>query len=143
MEKRHDCEWAAPTFIQKKKTGDIRVLTDFRKLNEAIRRKPFPLPKISDLLLKLKGFKYATAIDLSMGYYHIPLDEHSQKLCATIFPWGKYVYKRLPMGVSSAPDIFQSIMMDLLGDLEYTRAYIDDVYAYLRRYLRGSPGEAE
>ena len=62
-----------------------------------------------------------------MGYYHIPLDEESCKLEATIFPWGKYVYKRLPMGVSSAPDIFQSIMMDLLGDLDYARAYIDDV----------------
>jgi hypothetical protein len=40
-----DSEWAAPTFIQAKKTGDVRILTDFRRL----RTKPFPLPKISDL----------------------------------------------------------------------------------------------
>jgi hypothetical protein len=32
----HESEWAAPTFIQPKKTGDVRILTDFRKLNEAI-----------------------------------------------------------------------------------------------------------
>ena len=86
MEKSYDSEWAAPTFIQRKKTGDIRVLTDFRRLNAVLKRKPFPLPKISDLLLKLEGFQYATAIDLSMGYYHIPLDEESQKLCTTILP---------------------------------------------------------
>ena len=70
----HASPWTAGTFIQPKKTGDIRVLTDFRKLNEYIVRKPHPLPKISELLQKLEGFKYATAIDLSMGYYHIPLD---------------------------------------------------------------------
>jgi hypothetical protein len=52
-----DSEWAATTFIQAKKTGDVRILTYFRRLNAQIRRKPFPLPKISDLLRKLSGFK--------------------------------------------------------------------------------------
>jgi hypothetical protein len=66
-----DSEWAAPTFIQAKKTGDVRILTYFRRLNAQIKRKPIPLPKISDILRKLSGFKYATAIDLIMGYYHI------------------------------------------------------------------------
>jgi hypothetical protein len=61
-------EWAAPTFTQAKKTGDVRILTDFRRLNAQKKRKPFPLPKTSDLLTKLSGFKYATAIYLSMGY---------------------------------------------------------------------------
>jgi hypothetical protein len=79
-----DSEWAAPIFIQAKKTGDVRILTDFRRLNAQIRRKPFPLPRISDLLRKLSGFKYAMAIDLSMGCYHIPLDLEAQKLCTTI-----------------------------------------------------------
>jgi hypothetical protein len=73
----HQSEWAAPTFVQPKKTGDVRILTDFRKLNKVLVRKPFPLPKISELLQKLQGFRYAIAIDLSIGYYHIPLDEHS------------------------------------------------------------------
>jgi hypothetical protein len=32
-------------------------------------------------------------------------------------PWGKYQYKRLPMGVKTSPDIFQRIMYELLGDI--------------------------
>ena len=122
-----DSPWTAGTFIQPKKTGDVRVLTDFRKLNEWIVRRPHPLPKISDLLQRLEGFQYATAIDLSMGYYHIPLDKYSQGLCGTVMPWGIYQYKVLPMGISNAPDIFQSIMMRLLGDLEYVHVYMDDI----------------
>jgi hypothetical protein len=98
-----DSEWAAPTFIQTKKTGHVRFLTDLKRLHSQIKIKPFPLPKISDLLKKLSGFKYATTIDLRMGYYHIPLDLEAQKLCKTILPWGKYQYTRLPMGVKTSP----------------------------------------
>jgi hypothetical protein len=122
-----DSEWAAPTFIPAKNTGDVRILTDFRILNAHIKRKLFPLPKISDLLRQLSVFKYATVIDLSMGYYHIPLDLEAHKLCTTILPWGKYQYKRLPMGVKTSPDIFQRIMYELLGDIPNIKVYLDDI----------------
>ena len=67
----NDSKWAAPTFVVPKKTGDVCMLTDFRELNKVMKWKPYPLPKISNLLQKLQGFKYVTAINLSMGYYHI------------------------------------------------------------------------
>ena len=85
------------------------MLTDFRRLNAVLKRKPYPLPKISDLLYKLQGFTYATAIDLSMGYYHIPLDEESQKLCTTTLPSGKYRYRKLPRGGSRIPQISSKV----------------------------------
>ena len=127
LKRDHNSPWAAATFIIPKKTGDVRVVTDFRKLNMVLKRKPFPLPKISDILQKLEGFTYATAIDLSMGYYHIPLDESTQELCTTVVPWGKYRYLRLPMGIKNSPDVFQNVMMEILGDLPFVRVYLDDV----------------
>jgi hypothetical protein len=105
----------------------VRILTDFRRLNAQIKSKPFTLPKNSDLLRKLSGFKYATEIELIMGYYHIPLDLEAQKLCTTILPWGKYQYKRLPMGVKTSPDIFQMIMCELLGDIPNIQVYLHDI----------------
>ena len=122
-----DSEWASPTFIIAKKQGTVRVLTDFRKLNKKLVRKPFPIPKISDIMQKLQGFQYATALDLNMGYYHIRLDPDSQKLCTIIFPWGKYQYLRLPLGVSVSADIFQERMSGLMQGLEFARTYIDDL----------------
>jgi RNase H-like domain found in reverse transcriptase/Reverse transcriptase (RNA-dependent DNA polymerase)/Integrase zinc binding domain len=119
--------WAAPTFIHPKKTGDVRILTDLRELNKWIVRKPYPLPKIQDMLQKLEQFSYATALDLSMGYYHIPLDKEAQELCTTILPWGKFSYAKLPMGLCNSPDIFQAVMNDLLGDLSYVLVYLDDI----------------
>jgi hypothetical protein len=62
-----------------------------------------------------------------MGYYHIELCPDSKKLCTIVLPWGKYEYQRLPMGLCNSPDIFQEKVSTLLGDLEFVRAYIDDV----------------
>jgi hypothetical protein len=84
-----DSEWAAPTFIQPKKTGDVRVLTDFCVLNRYIKQMPYPLPKSSDLLQKLEGFTWATALDLSMGYNHIVLDKESKNLTMIVPAWSK------------------------------------------------------
>ena len=122
-------EWAAPTFIIPKKDGSVRFISDFRELNKRIKRKPFPIPKIQDMLLKLEGFQYATSLDLNMGYYHIELNPDSRKLCTIVLPWGKYEYLRLPMGLCNSPDIFQEKMSTLMQDLEFVRAYIDDLLA--------------
>ena len=120
-------EWAAPTFIVPKKDGKVRFVSDFRELNKRIVRNPFPLPKIQDLMLKLEGFQYATALDLNMGYYHIHLTPNASRLCTIVLPWGKYEYTRLPMGVKCSPDIFQERMADLFQGMEYVRAYLDDL----------------
>jgi hypothetical protein len=69
LEECNDSEWGAPTFIIPKKDGRIRFISDFHKLNQYLKRKPFPIPKIQDMLLKLKGFTYVSALDLNMGYY--------------------------------------------------------------------------
>ncbi len=122
-------EWAAPTFIIPKKDGSVRFISDFRELNKRIRRKPYPIPKIQDMLLKLEGFKYATSLDLNMGYYHIELSPDSKKLCTIVLPFGKYEYQRLPMGLCNSPDIFQEKMSELFTGLEFVRAYIDDLLA--------------
>ena len=129
LKKVNHSEWAAPTFIIPKKDGSVRFISDFRELNKRIKRKPYPIPKIQDLLLKLEGFKFATSLDLNMGYYHIELSPASKRLCTIVLPFGKFEYKRLPMGLCNSPDIFQEKMSELMEGLEYVRAYIDDVLA--------------
>jgi hypothetical protein len=70
-------------------------------------------------LQELEGFTFATALDLNMGYYTIRLDSDASKICTIIFPWGKYSYNQLPMGIASSPDIFQGKMSELMESLEY------------------------
>ena len=135
LEFQPESEWASPSFITAKQDGTVRFLTDFREVNKRLVRKPFPLPKISTVLQELEGFTYATTLDLNMGYYTIRLDPDSSKICTLIFPWGKYSYLRLPMGIAGSPDIFQAKMSALMVALEFVRAYLDDLLCITKANL--------
>jgi len=84
------------------------------------------------MLQDMEGFTYATSLDLNMGYYTIRLDPDAQKICTVIFPWGKYSYLRLPMGIACAPDIFQEKMSGLMATLEWIKVYLDDLLIITR-----------
>ena len=45
-----ESSWKSPSFFHKKKDGDIRFVSDLRKLNEATERNAFPLPVIDDVI---------------------------------------------------------------------------------------------
>jgi hypothetical protein len=79
LEEDYTSEWASPTFAISKKNGTIRVVSDFRKLNSLLKRHPFAIPKIGDMIRSMEGFTFATALDVNMGYYHIKLDADAQR----------------------------------------------------------------
>jgi hypothetical protein len=83
-------------------------------------------------LQELEEFTFATALDLNMGYYTIRLDPDASRICTIIFPWEKYSYKRLLMGIAGSSDIFQSNMSELMEILEYIQAYVDDLLCISR-----------
>ena len=74
VEDANDSEWGAPSFAQPNpKTDFIRFVIDFQNLNSQLKRKPYPKPKIREIILNLKGLQYAASLDLNMGYYQIHL----------------------------------------------------------------------
>ena len=103
-----------------KNNGNFCFISDFREVHKRT-KKPFPIPKMQDLLLKLEGFKKAPSLDLNMGYYYIKLYPFSIKLWTIVLPWGNYEYQKLSMGLCNSPDIFQEKMKDLFNGLDYVR----------------------
>jgi hypothetical protein len=97
-------------------------ISDIRELNKRMVIKPYHIPKTSTTLQELEGFTYAMALDLNMGYYTIKLDTTAAKVCTIIFPWGKYSFRRLPMGFAGLADIG-----NLMATLEYVRVYVDNL----------------
>ncbi len=135
LEWQPSSRWASPTFIIPKKDSTVHTISDFRELNKRIVRKPYPIPKISLIPQELESFTYATAFDLNMGYYTIRLDLVASEMCTIIFPWGKYSYKRLPMGFGGSAYIFQAQIMDLMASLEFVQAYMDTLLIITRGIL--------
>ena len=55
------------------------------------------------------------------------MDEESSKLLCINTYRGLYNYTRLILGVKVAPAIFQQVMDTMVGDHDYTTAYLDDI----------------
>ena len=60
------------------KMEGVRMCIDFRKVNLVTQDDPFPLPRIEELIENLSIAKYITTLDLTKGYYQVPLDESSK-----------------------------------------------------------------
>jgi transposase InsO family protein len=72
-------------------------------------------------------------MDLSQGYWQMPLDEESRKLTAFITASGMYRFRRVPFGLVNAPSAFQKAMtLEVLGSLsgKCAYAYLDDVIVW-------------
>ena len=120
-------DWCAPIVPVLKPNGEVRITTDFKKLNQAVKRERYLLPTVEELLHKLRGSKVFSKLDARSGFFQVPLDNESAKLTAFITPCGRYYYKRLPQGISSAPEIFQMQMEAILGDQENVEVFMDDI----------------
>jgi len=80
--------------------------------------------------MQLKGFTYATALDLNMGYYTIRIDAKASEKCVPLFFHGESTLTRdyqWELVGSGATDIFQGCMSDPMEDLMYARTYLDDL----------------
>eukprot|EP00977_Amphora_coffeiformis_P009356 scaffold2144_cov98-Amphora_coffeaeformis.AAC.1 len=128
LEEGDRSEWISGTFIVPKKDGKARWVSDFRGLNKMLKRRVYPMPRISDILSRRSGYKFLSKIDISMQYYMFELDDESKGLCTIATPFGLYRYNRLPMGVHTSPDIAQEIMERIFRDLMHKiEIYIDDM----------------
>jgi Reverse transcriptase (RNA-dependent DNA polymerase). len=122
-----DSEWGTHVFIIPKKDGTVRFITDYRKVNKLIKRKPYPLPRIANMLQELEGFQFASALDLNMGYYTIRLTPGAKDLTTIVTEFGKFRYNVLPMGMCCSGDVFQAKVDQLLGDIDGVKTYINDI----------------
>ena len=88
------------------------------------------MPRIDDILAKLGKAKFFTTLDLCAGYHHIDLDEDTIKKTAFVTPFGRYNYLEVPFGLAQAPSYFQNLMNKVLNGLNFTLAYLDDIFIF-------------
>ena len=60
------------------------------------------------------------------GFWHVKLDERSSRLTTFNTPFGRYRYKRMPFGISSAPEVFHKKMHQLIEGLDGIEVVADD-----------------
>ena len=103
----------------------------FRKLNEISKYDVYPMPRIDELIERLGPARYISTLDLTKGYWQVPLTPRAREKTAVSTPDGLYHYRVLPFGIHGAPATFQRLMDQVLkSHHQYAAAYLDDIVVH-------------
>ncbi|KAJ9521574.1 hypothetical protein QJQ45_008903 [Haematococcus lacustris] len=86
--------WGAPVLFVQKKDGSLRMCIDYRALNKRTVRDRYPLPRIDDLLDRVRGKKVFSSLDLQSGYHQIRITPEDVPKTAFLTPMGQFQYKK-------------------------------------------------
>ena len=120
-------EWCSGMVIAPKANGKIRICVDLTPLNKAVMREVHPMASVDENLAKLQGSSMFTKLDANSGFWQIPLDPSSRLLTTFVTPYGRFCFNRMPMGVCSAPEVFQRTMSKILEGCEGAICHMDDI----------------
>jgi len=122
--------YSSPVVIVRKKDGTNRFCVDFRMLNKSTIFDAEPMPNTDEIFSRLAGSKYFTKIDLSKGYWQVPLPEDCKQFTAFTTLQGLFQFKVMPFGLVNAPATFSRMMRKLLKGMDNVENFIDDVIVY-------------
>jgi len=89
------------------------------------------MPHIDDLIDKVGNAKFLTKIDLSKGYWQVPLDDQAVPISAFVTPFGQFQWTYMPVGLKNAPGTFQRLVNRVLFGLDaFTAAYLNDILIF-------------
>ena len=121
--------FSAPIMLAKKKCGGWRFLTDFRKINERCNKIVFPLPRIEDSIQRLEAPRYFSTMDLTKGFWQIPVHKDDRKFFAFSTESMHLEYLVAPMGAKNSPSCLSALMQLVLRGLpiQHVISYLDDI----------------
>ncbi|GFY76177.1 retrovirus-related Pol polyprotein from transposon 17.6 [Trichonephila inaurata madagascariensis] len=123
-----ESNFTSPLILVEAPGKEARPCIDYRRLNKITRTKFFPLPNIEELIEKVSAAKYVSVLDLTRGYWQIPLSKNAQRYAAFVTNFGTFKPLRIPFGLKIAPYDFSRLMASILKDCEeYAVPSLDDV----------------
>ena len=122
--------YASPVVLVKKPDGSNRFCCDYRKLNLVTIPDAEPIPDQDEIFAKLAKDNYFSKLDLTKGYWQVPLTERAKPLTAFVTPNGLYQFKTMPFGLINAPASFSRVMRNLLRGMDCVHNFIDDILVH-------------
>ena len=90
---------------------------------------------MEDLIEQLGDVSFISKLDLTKGYWQIPLSPETKDKSAFITLNGLYHFNVMPFGMKSAPATFQRMINKVLSGLElFSGAYLDDILIYSKTF---------
>ena len=132
--------WCSPMMIikQKKRDGSYkyRFVCDMKGVNEVTVKDSFPLQRMDQALDQLGGACYFSVIDMSRGYFQVPLKKEDRQKTAFSANGKLWQWKVMCLGLCNAPSTFTRLMDLVLNGLtfKYCLVYLDDTIVYSKSF---------
>ena len=94
-------DWLVNLVTVPKKDKSWRLCVDFKDLNKACPKDPFPLPRIDQIIDATAGHNSLCFLDAYSGYHHIKMKESNQAAMAFITPYGHFCFNTMPKSIRS------------------------------------------
>jgi len=106
----------SPIVLVPKPDSTIRFCNYFRKLNEIPKFDAYacPMPQIDELIEQLRTARFISMLDLTKGYWQVPLTPEAREKTAFATPDRLLHYRMLPFGLHRALSTFQRLMRRVL-----------------------------
>lgn len=100
--------------------------------NCAIQRERYITPTVDDLIHDLNDLNAVcfTKLDLNAGYHQLELHPDSRYITTFTTHVGLWRYTRLNFGISSAAEVFQNTIQQVLHGIPNVRNMSDDIIVY-------------
>ena len=121
-------DWCSPAFFVPKGDGvRVRLVTDYTRLNDFVKRPVHPFPSTRDIIQSIPhGCKWFAKLDAVHGYFQLALDEESSFITTFLLPQGKFRYLRAPMGLNASSDEWCCHSDRIITGLPWTKKIVDD-----------------
>jgi transposase InsO family protein len=122
----------APILFVKKGDGSLRLVVDYRGLNEGTIKNRYPLPLVRETLMRLSKARWFSKLDVRGAYNLIRMAEGEEWKTAFRTRYGLFESLVMPFGLTNAPADFQRFINDTLSPFldRFASAYLDDILIY-------------
>ena len=122
--------FSSPAILIKKPDGSVRFCIDYRQLNSITIMDREPIPNPDEIIDTVANSIYFTKLDLTKGYWQLPMHPDHKHYTAFQTPLGLYQWTYMPFGLCNAPATFARFMRIMLHDLPNVISFFDDILVH-------------
>jgi hypothetical protein len=89
----------SPIVVVPKKNGKLKICIDFKKLNVATKKDPYPLPFTHEMLNTIVGYEAYYFLDGYSCHHQIDIALKDRYKIAFVSNWGAFIRKVMSFGV--------------------------------------------